>query len=119
MKSITVNEIAEKTRFELRRYGFRADGNPEIRRNTFWFTPEPATGQAAFSQYCVQSYFRLYGNEQLTLDSSVEFGEEGQFYMDIGVSYTHVDSGGNGYSVRYLLKSRSFDDGATLKRETI
>jgi hypothetical protein len=116
--TITLQAITKLARFEFRRFGFRADGqNVEYRTTTstiIEFNAEPATGQAAFSQNRVNTYVRLWGNPK----NNEIVTEEPELVVDLGVSYTHVNSGSNGYTVRYLIKKESsFGDSVRLIRD--
>ena len=118
MEPINIRDIVELARFEFRRYGFRADGG-RVETVTArgesgsglkcGFDAEPATGQAAFSQYRVIPHFRIWGVSNAESPDFLKVDAE-RLPLDLSVSYEHIDSGSNGYSARYELRSRVFGD---------
>ncbi len=117
----TVGDAIELVRFELRRYGFRADGGTISKSRdgqiVAEFEVEPATGQAAFSQDSVKSHLRIWVKELAAASGSV-IPLEKPCCIDVSVGYTHCgNSGRNGWSARYELSRESFSDSAKLTRK--
>ena len=118
-KHISVKDLSELIRFEFRGYGFRADGfatdiSKDGKLLFISFGPEPATGQAKFSQKSCVCYATVRLREEdvanlpfpivLSADDNREIG------LDLGVSYTHWNVGSNGIAVGYVLRLDSFSD---------
>jgi hypothetical protein len=115
LKTTSLRNLLKLVRFEFRRFGYRVDGEPIIKGRYVEFDYEPATGQAAFSQHAVQPCLRVFGvEEDMTLDTEIAIDT----VITLGVSYKHVDSGGNGYTVRYEIKCLPFMNEPYLKRTT-
>jgi hypothetical protein len=120
MKPIQIQAVMELVRMEFRRYGFRADGGKSRRAEKTVhceFDEEAATGQAAFSQYTVVPYCRIWVEAESAELHDVLITDEERISIDLYVSYEHVNGGGNGYSVRYEL-IRRFSDEIRLRRIT-
>lgn len=114
----TIQEVIELARFEFRRYGFRADGGKSDKVHEtvrITFDQEPATGQAAFTQYTVTPYVRIWCDAHDEDGQYVVKSDAEEIGLDLCVSYVHVSGGGNGFNVPYTLKLTHFD-GATLRR---
>lgn len=102
--------ILEAARIEFRRFGFRCDGGVLSKQQDdyrlYSFDTEAATGMAAFSQYTVTPYVRIW-------DSS---GRSGDVLIELGVSYTHFQSGSNGWSATYSASRNFADESASIRR---
>lgn len=107
---MTSETILEAARIEFRRFGFRCDGGNLSRQqdenSLYTFDTEAATGMAAFSQYTVTPYVRIWNTS----------GISGDVRLDLGVSYTHFGSGSNGWSATYTASLNFVDESVSIRR---
>jgi hypothetical protein len=119
---LRIQEVIELVRFEFRRYGFRADGPGEIKAKESSirceFEAEPATGQAAFTQYKIVPHFRIWVGAETADAQGVLKTDEERISLDLSVSYEHVNGGSNGLDVRYELERPFLDSPRLIRRCT-
>jgi len=104
---MTIKELIEIVRFELRRYNFLVEGPISIQRNVIWFSKEPSTCQASFSQDWVQPYIKSFCTEDISEDFVLD---RENWHFRIGVRYGHVAGEENGYEIQYRLEIYHFKE---------
>lgn len=130
MRSATLYEIVEAARFELRRFGFRADGGSGQmtgRRQDqflFLFDPEPGTGQMGFGVDCVSAAVRLAVPDEIRPEAGQDWhgvkvvcgswGDSPGQRVRIALAYTHWTGGGNGIDRDYEATRRGAESAVTL-----